>query len=160
MRCVAPGSGSTFARKDDQFLVDLRQVDVIQRCADHPVDGQINLCLDSVECDGFDGGSVDGMPWTMQPDTSAGRSGSWIVGFEDGSYMRARTTGSPTGPAYWALIVTSASGPYNGQVYCASGGSVEKPAGDSGYTVMHWTDLGAVTCEPGTGTAQGCLKGE
>jgi hypothetical protein len=160
MRCVAPGSGSTLARKDDQLLVDLQQVDVLQTCADHPLDGQINLCFEFEGCDGFDGGSLDGAPWALQPDNWVGGSGSWLIDFADGSYMRARTTGSTTGPAYWALIVTSVNGPYNGQVFCSSGGTIEKVGGDTGYTVMHWANLGAVSCGAGTGTAQGCLKGE
>ncbi len=159
MRCVAPGSGSTLARTGGQLTFDLKQVDVIAACADHPLDGQINLCFAFEGCPGFDGGTVQGTPWVLQPDQWVGGSGAWQVDFQDGSYLRARTTASTTGPAYWALIVTSESGPYGGQVFCASGGSVEKTPGDFGYSVMHWTNLGAVSCAAGSGTAQGCLEG-
>ncbi len=159
IRCVANGSGSTLARKGDQLTFDLKHVDVIAACGDHPVDGQINLCFKFQGCTGFDGGTAAGTPWVLQPDQWAGGSGAWQVDFQDGSYMRARTTPSPTGPMYWALIVTSESGPYGGQVFCASGGSVEQAPGDFGYTVMHLTQLGAIDCVAGSGAAQGCLKG-
>ncbi len=160
LRCVAPGSGSTLARKGDNLLLDLKKVDVMATCADHPVAGQINLCFEFLGCDtSFDGGSVAGTPWVLQPDQWIGGSGAWQVDFTDGSSMTARTTIGEAGPAHWALIVTAASGPYGGQIFCASGGSVEKTPGDFGYAVMHWSNLGTVPCGAGSGTARGCLNG-
>lgn len=159
VRCVTEGSGSTLARQGDQLLLDLKNVDVIAACADTPVEGQINLCFEFSGCDGFDGGSVGGTPWVLQPDTWAGGLGNWFVEFADGSYMRARTTNTTTGPAYWALIVTHPTGPYGGQVYCASSGSVEETEGSFGYTVQRWTGLGTMTCGAGTSTSRGCMKG-
>jgi hypothetical protein len=160
IRCVAPGSGSTLARKGDDLLLDLKKTDVMAACGDHPVAGQINLCFEFLGCDPtFDGGSVAGTPWVLQPDEWLGGNGAWHVDFNDGSYMNARTTNTEAGPAYWALIVTEPSGPYSGQIFCASGGTIEKTPGDFGYTVMHWTSLGTVPCGVGTGTARGCLNG-
>ena len=160
IRCVAPGSGSTLARKGSNLLLDLKKVDVMASCADHPVAGQINLCFEFLGCDSsFDGGSVAGTPWVLQPNQWIGGSGAWQIDFNEGSSMLARTTISETGPAYWALIVTDPAGPYGGQVFCAGGGTVEKTAGDFGYTVMHWTNLGTVPCGVGSGTARGCLDG-
>jgi len=161
LRCVAPGSGSTLARQGDQLLLDLKNVDVMAACGDRAVGGQINLCFQPGGCAvDFDGGSVDSTAWVLQPDTWVAGAGVWSVEFNDGSYLAARTTASTTGPAYWALIVTSASGPYGGEIYCASGGSVEQTEGSFGYTILHWTNLGKLSCGAGTGTVKGCLKGE
>jgi hypothetical protein len=159
VRCVTPGSGSTLARRDDELLLDLKNMDVMATCGDRGVEGQINLCFNFSGCDNFDGGSVGGTPWVLQPDTWIGGGGVWAVDFNEGSYMVARATGAVSGPAYWALIVTSPNGPYAGEVYCASGGSVEKTEGTLGYTVIHLTGLGALKCGSGAGTAQGCLQG-
>ena len=160
IRCVAPGSGSTLARRNDNLLLDLKKVDVMAACSDHPVTGQINLCFEFLGCDtAFDGGTIDGTAWVPQPSQWVGGNGAWQVDFSDGSHMTARTTISETGPAYWALIVTSSSGPYSGRIFCASGGTVEKTPGDFGYTVMHWTNLGTVPCGVGGGTARGCFNG-
>ncbi len=160
IRCVTPGSGSTLSRKDQDLLLDLKAVDVIQTCRDNPVDGQINLCFQFGGCDlAFDGGSVGGTPWVLQPDTWVGGGGMWQIELGEGSIIRAATTISVTGPAYWALIVTSPSSAYGGAIYCASGGTVEETAGDFGYTIIRLTDLGTVTCGAGTSTARGCLQG-
>jgi hypothetical protein len=160
VRCVTEGSGSTVARRGDDLLFDFKNMDVMAACADRPVSGEIHLCFESGGCDAFEGGSVNGTPWVLQPDTWAGALGNWSVEFADGSYMRARTSGLTNGPALWALIVTSPSGPYGGAVYCASGGTVEETEGSFGYTIMHWTGLGELNCGAGTGTAKGCLQGE
>jgi hypothetical protein len=160
VRCVTEGSGSTVARRGDDLLFDFKNMDVMAACADRPVSGEIHLCFEFGGCDGFDGGSVNGTPWTLQPDTWAGALGSWTVEFEDGSYMRAQTGLSTEGPTSWALIVTSPSGPYGGAVYCASGGTIEETDGDFGYTVMHWTGLGELGCGTGAGTARGCMEGQ
>ncbi len=160
IRCVTPGSGSTLSRKDQDLLLDLKAVDVIQACRDNPVEGQINLCFEFGGCDlTFDGGSVGGTPWVLQPDTWVGGGGMWQIELGEGSIIRAATTNSITGPAYWALIVTSPSSAYGGAIYCASGGTVEETPGDFGYTIIHLTDLGTVTCGAGTSTARGCLQG-
>jgi hypothetical protein len=162
LRCVAPGSGSTLVRQGDQLLLDFKQVDVIEACGDSPLEGQINLCFKFGGCDDFDGGTLGATPWVLQPDGWVGGGGTWKVDFSDGTYLRAQVTNLTQGPAYWALIVTSPSGPYSGAVYCASGGSVEQLGADSiggGYPVMHFTGLGELKCAAGSGTAQGCIKG-
>lgn len=157
VRCVTEGSGSTVARRGDDLLFDFKNMDVMAACADRPVPGEIHLCFEFSGCDGFDGGSVNGTPWVLQPDTWIGALGAYSVEFEDGSSMVARTSGMTNGPANWALITTSATGPYGGAVYCASGGTVEQSS--TGATVMHWTSLGELNCGAGAGAARGCLQG-
>ncbi len=159
VRCVTEGSGSTVARDGDELLLDFKNMDVMAACADRAVPGEIHLCFGRGDCDGFEGGSVNGTPWVLQPDTWVGALGSWSVEFEDGSYMRAQTGPSTEGPTSWALIVTSPSGPYGGAIYCASGGTIGKTENTFG-TVMHWTGLGELSCGAGAGTARGCLEGK
>jgi hypothetical protein len=160
IRCVTEGSGSTLTRRGNDLLLDLKNVDVIQTCRDNPVEGQINLCFEFSGCEGFDGGTVDGTPWVLQPDTWIGGAGTWQIEAEGGTTIRVATTPSTEGPAYWALIMTGVSSAYGGEIYCASGGTVERTPGDFGYTIIRLTDLGRITCTPGSGTAQGCLQGE
>jgi hypothetical protein len=160
MRCVAPGSGSTLSRKGSDVLLNLKRVDVIAACRDHPLDGQINLCFKFDGCTGFDGGSVAGAAWILQPDTWTGSSGNWQVSFQGGSYMQASTTDMTAGPAYWALIATALDSPYGGKIYCASGGSIEQMGGSDFYDVIHLANLGVVDCAAAAGVARGCLQGK
>jgi hypothetical protein len=150
--CSASSSGSTIARNGDELTFEIRMLASLGRCPGTPVSGQLSWCAPPMCATGMASGSIGGVAWT-----ALGRGISILnknggLSFDDGSYLRI-AQGAANVTERWGLLITPASSPFGGQVFCV--GEMTETTGSTNFAKL--SSLGACSMN-GSGTLNSCVR--
>lgn len=150
--CSAPGSGSTIARHGDELVFDVSKLASLGRCPGTPVSGQLSWCAPPMCATGMASGSIGGVPWTALGSGISILNKNGGLPFDDGSYLRI-AQGAANVAERWGLLITAASSPFGGQVFCVG----EMTETNTSMSFAKLSSLGACPTN-GAGSLDSCVR--
>jgi hypothetical protein len=163
VHCI--GSGSTITRDEATFNVEFTGMKSLGSCPGAAADGALEVCYGISVCDGSYGGTLEGQSVTINR-IFGGSLYGWELYGDDLGLMRWLERGdgeAETGIIDRGLILTHASGPFGGAIYCMNEGSWANLEGETLdgklFTLGAFSLLGScVDSEPGTDSLTGCFN--